>query len=173
LSAITPTNRDIGQHAPRKGRAPANDVPTRVKSWGRLGVYWGAAFGFTLGAILVAVRLSTDILTIGVVRTLMVAAIECAVIAGGFAALAAALVSKRSVPSTPMLRAGHGVADAGLRNGSAPVAEWPEHAAYSVQTTLPPVVLVPDNDWEPAPSLQNIQASLNTIDAWENGNTGP
>ena len=173
MSAITPPNRDIGLRTPHKGRALGSDIPTRVKSWGRLGVYWGAAFGFTLGAVLVAVRFSTDILTVGMVGALIIAAIECAVITCGFAALAAALFDLRGVPSKPFLRSEPGVAATGLRNGSAPDTQWLDHAAYSRQTTLPPIPLIPDNDWDSAPSLPNIQASLNTIDAWENGNTGP
>jgi hypothetical protein len=168
-----PSTRDIGQRTPHEGGAPSSDGSTCVKSWGRFGAYWGALFGFTLGAILVTVRLSTDILTIGVVRTVMVAVIECAVIAGGFAALAAALFDLRGAPSKPILRAEPEVAATDIQNGAAPVAEWPDHAAYPVQTSVPPVLLIPDNDWDSAPSLLNIQASLNTIDAWENGNTGP
>jgi len=146
-----------------------SEVTPRIRSWGRFGVYWGALFGFTLSAVLTAVRLATDILTIGVVRTLMVAVIECVVITGGFAALAAAVLGKSGTPSKPPLTAGREAAE----TGSAQLAARPDYAADSASNSLPQDLLIPEIDWSAPASLPNIQASLNTIDAWENGNTGP
>ncbi len=133
-------------------------------------------FGFVLGTIFVAIPLSTNILTFGAAGTLLVAAVECAVIAGGFAALAAALFGEGSgshARTEPASIARRRVTEASWRNGDVSVAEWPQRWPSAVQT--PPVALPPDSDgdWSTASSLQNIQNRLDTIDAWENGSTGP
>lgn len=172
--------RLAAQRPPYTKAAPITDVTACIKSWGRRGIFWGAVFGFVLGTILVAIPLSTDILTFGVVGTLLVAAVECAVIAGGFAALAAALFGEGSgshARTEPIAMARRRVAEASWRNGDVSVAEWPQRWPSAVQTPPPPLPLTlpsdSDGDWSTASSLQNIQTRLDTIDAWENGSTGP
>ena len=180
MTTMPPSTRFTLQRPPYSKSAPISDVTASIKSWGRRGIFWGAVFGFVLGAILVAIPLSTDILTFGVVGTLVVAAVECAVIAGGFAALAAALFGEGSgshARTEPVAMARRRVAEAGWRNGDVSAAEWPQRWPSAVQT--PPLSLplaLPsgsDGDWSAPASLQNIQTRLNTIDAWENGSTGP
>jgi hypothetical protein len=67
------------------------DVGNCVKSWGRRGFLAGGIFGFALGVTFVAISFNSDVLTFGVVGTLIVAAVEGAVIAGAFGACTAAL----------------------------------------------------------------------------------
>lgn len=79
---------------PKRPRpTPTRDVTRRVKRWGRRGIFFGGAFGIALGATFVTIPLSTDTLAFGAIGTLLVGAVECAVIGGGFAALSAALLA--------------------------------------------------------------------------------
>jgi hypothetical protein len=180
LGSIPAINRIPEQRAPIAKGVHVTDVTACIKAWGRRGIAWGAGFGFALGTILVAIPLSTDILTFGVIGTMVVAAVECAVIAGGFAALAAALFGEGSGShgrTEPTSTARRRVAEASWRNGDVSVAEWPKRWPSAVPTpslSLPVALpLESDGDWSTAPLLQNIQTRLDTIDAWENGNTGP
>jgi hypothetical protein len=70
------------------------DVSTNVKSWGRRGVLLGGIFGFALGVALVAIPFTSDVLTFGIIGTLLVAAVEGAVIAGAFAVCIAAFYGR-------------------------------------------------------------------------------
>jgi hypothetical protein len=67
------------------------DVDGCIGSWGRRGILSGGLIGFVLGAIFIANPFAAGVLTFGVVGTLIICAMECAVVAGGFAALMAAL----------------------------------------------------------------------------------
>jgi hypothetical protein len=167
-------NRTMDPRSRHSGRVPSGDITPTIKSWGRRGIIGGALFGLTLGVMLVAIPLTSDILTFGVFGTLMVAAVECAVIAGGFAALAAALFGnnrhKRSEPTTIAERRN---ADAGWLDIDVPYARESSRRSYPAQTTLLPDPQVADREWSTDSPLQNVQAHLTTIDAWENGNTGP
>ena len=73
------------------------DVSRSVKSWGRRGVLIGAVFGFALGVGFVAIPFTSDVLTFGVIGTLVVAAIEGGVIAGAFAVCIAAFYGKGDI----------------------------------------------------------------------------
>lgn len=74
----------------------------------RRGILQGAIFGLIFGSILVGLPLSADILTFGVFRTVIIAVIGCAIIAGGFAALAAALPKDGRKPQFGAIQcAGH------------------------------------------------------------------
>ena len=84
-----------------------------------------------------AIPFTSDVLTFGTIGTLLVGAVECAVIAGAFAALGAALfasgVRRRSTPQFErILKAGRPSAVTYLRD--VPLAEWPDRWAYPVQT---------------------------------------
>lgn len=60
------------------------DVDRCIRSWGRFGIRAGGLFGVVLGTIFVANPLTADALTFGTIGTLIVCAMECAVIAGAF-----------------------------------------------------------------------------------------
>jgi len=70
------------------------DVSGTVRSWGRRGVLWGGIFGFALGAAFVAIPFTSDVLTFGIIGTLIVAAVEGAVIAGAVSVCIAAFCGK-------------------------------------------------------------------------------
>lgn len=74
--------------------APIYDAIASVKDWGRYGIVLGANFGIILGAIFVAIPFSAQIPNLGLAGTLVVGAVACALMAGAFAAVAAALYSK-------------------------------------------------------------------------------
>jgi hypothetical protein len=176
VSAIPAPFLFVEPRTPVASSAPVHDVTDSIKSWGRAGIILGANFGLVLGAILVAIPFTTDVLTFGVVGTLLVGAVECAVIAGGFAALGAALFAngvrgRSTARFERILVAGRRSAVAVPRD--VPLAEWPARWAYPVQTSEPPLLPAPDEALNMAYSLPEVQARLSTIDAWENGNTGP
>jgi hypothetical protein len=176
MSAISSTARIAEPQVPETGATSVYDVTDCIKSWGRRGILWGAVLGFALGAIFVAIPLTTDILTFGAVGTLIVAAVECAVIAGGFAALAAALFGKGARNRTAA-QFEH-ILLAGRRSSvafphSTPLSELPAAWTSPAQAFERPFLQSPDEGWDGASSLPAIQARLDTIDAWENGNTGP
>lgn len=69
----------------------ANDVATNAPSLKMRWATLGALSGFVFGTALAAITLATNIVIFGLFDTLAVALVECAVIAGGFAAMAAAI----------------------------------------------------------------------------------
>jgi hypothetical protein len=176
VSAITSSVRIAKRRLPQTSIAAVYNVTDCIKSWGRYGIFWGGILGLMLGAILVAIPLTTDILTFGVIGTLVVASIECAVIAGGFAALAAALFSRGA--------RNHGAAQfehillAGRRSAasfprSIPLSELPSAWTSPIQTPQRPIAQISDGNVSTAFPLPDVRNRLNTIDAWESGNTGP
>jgi hypothetical protein len=68
-----------------------HDVGRCIKSWGNRGILFGGIFGFAFGAVFVALPYGTNVLALGVIGTLIVGTVECAAIAGAFAAFAAAI----------------------------------------------------------------------------------
>jgi hypothetical protein len=79
---------------PSNGRAPITDATVCIRDWSRCGTFLGANVGIVLGAIFVAIPFTSEIPTLGLFRTLLIGVIACAVMAGGFAALAATLYGK-------------------------------------------------------------------------------
>lgn len=127
---------------------PTRDVTDSVKRWGRRGIFFGGTFGIALGAIFVAIPFSTDVLAFGVLGTLLVGAVECAVIGGGFAALGAALfanggVWSRAAQFQPPL-AGRRPAGVGHQDSDIPLAEWPPRWTYPVQPAGQPHLRAPE-----------------------------
>lgn len=176
MSAISFPIRFAKPHKP--DHTPDRDVTDRVKYWGRRGIFFGGTSGIVLGAIFVAIPFSTDVPAFGVFGTLLVGAVECAVIGGGFAALAAALfanggVRSRTAQFERTLKAGRRPAGVGHQDNDVPLAEWPSRWAYPVQPNKYPLPLMPNEVASAAFSLADARAQLNTIDAWEKGNTGP
>ena len=111
------------------------DVDGDVRSWGRRGILGGGLFGFALGIGFVAIPFTSDVLTFGIAGTLIVAAVEGAVIAGAFGAFAAALYGRgvrreagakigRKPPS------GRRALKGGWRDGDIPLSDWPPAWAY-------------------------------------------
>ena len=169
MSAISAPRTFAELRTSEAASAPIYNVTGCVKSWGRRGIFWGALFGLVFGAILVAIPLSDDILTFGVIGTLLVTAVECAVIAGAFAAFAAALygsgvrVGGGSAQFERILTAGRRSAVATPRD--IPLADWPRRWAYPLQTTVQPLLRTPDEAVNTAFSLPDVQARLKTVDA--------
>ena len=156
-----------------------HDVGSCIRSWGRRGVLSGGLFGFVLAAILVAIPLTNDVLTFGTIGTLIVAAVECAVVAGAFGVLAAALYGQGVVRrnETELART--------IVTGGPPEAEdwpevtdplsgWPARWAFPGEPALRSVHPAADNYGEIiAPSVQQAQMTMSAIDSWENGGCGP
>jgi len=65
----------------------------RIKFWGVRGAFWGAFWGLFLGGLFVAVPVVGQVVVLGYLASIVVAAIENAVVVGGISALVAALYS--------------------------------------------------------------------------------
>jgi hypothetical protein len=65
----------------------------RVKFWGSRGAFWGGFWGLFFGAIFLASPATGPVVALGWLATIIVSAVENAVVVGGVAALAAALYS--------------------------------------------------------------------------------
>ncbi|MGA7675183.1 MAG: hypothetical protein WCA78_09080 [Rhizomicrobium sp.] len=156
-----------------------HDVGACIRSWGMRGILSGGIFGFILGAVFVAIPLTTDVLTFGTLGTLIVGAVECAVIAGGFGALAAALTGKGILRSDATnlgqtFAASRAPARADWQEGDIPLSTWPARWAFPGATAIQQISPVTGDCGDTVdPSLQHAQMRSNAIDAWENGSCGP
>ena len=65
----------------------------RVKFWGTRGAFWGGFWGLFLGGLFMAVPAVGQVVVLGYLASIAIAAIENAAIVGGISALAAALYS--------------------------------------------------------------------------------
>src|SRR5450631_2828905 len=65
----------------------------RIKFWGTRGAFWGGFWGLFLGGLFVAVPVVGQVVVLGYLASIVIAAIENAVIVGGISALVAALYS--------------------------------------------------------------------------------
>lgn len=157
---------------------PVYDVGASVKSWGRRGIAWGGAAGFALGVVFVAIPLTSDILTFGILGTLIVATVEGAVVAGAFGAIAAALYGNG------VLQSGRPAFDRGRIDSrrvpwsdaqpvGIPMSDRPAQPAFTGFPAANAKSVAADDAHSVRQSLRNARFRLNAIDAWENGNTGP
>ena len=130
-------------------RVPAvtvhNNVDGCIKSWCIRGMFVGALFGFAIGAVFVTYPLDTDMLTFGIIGTLAVCAIECAVIAGAFGAFAAALYGGNSVPANiaglvSQRAAGRVLESQNWREEGALLSAWPDRWAYPTPLAAHPIL---------------------------------
>lgn len=129
MNAITLSRR----FAEKDGTA-VHDVGECIRSWGMRGVLFGGLFGFAFAAILVAIPHATEVLTFGIIGTLIVGAVECAVVAGAFGAFAAALNGKGALRNdTRMNRL---PADANWRQDGIALTAWPERWSYPESSAL-------------------------------------
>jgi hypothetical protein len=171
VSAIYASSRFVESRAPKTGSVAVYDVGDCIKTWGRRGIFAGATFGFALGAILVAIPLTTDILTFGIFGTMIVASIECAAIAGGFGALAAALYGKGVCHSSAnelerTFVAERRIADANWQEVGVTRSAWPARWVFPGPSTEIPILENTSDfiDIEGS-SLPDIQARVNAIDS--------
>jgi hypothetical protein len=65
----------------------------RIKFWGTRGAFWGGFWGLFLGGLFVTVPVVGQVVVLGYIASIAVAAIENAVVVGGISALVAALYS--------------------------------------------------------------------------------
>lgn len=65
----------------------------RIKFWGTRGAFWGGFWGLFLGGLFITVPVAGQVVVLGYLASIAIAAIENAVIVGGISALAAALYS--------------------------------------------------------------------------------
>ena len=121
---------------------------------------FGGVFGFTLGAAFVAIPFTSDVLTFGVIGTLVVAAVEGAVIAGAFAVCIAAFYGKGELYSHGA-RSGRSVPPVlssevwpGSDSGAEVEVRWPQSETLLAEPL--------------AHSAQSARQWISTIDAWEN-----
>jgi hypothetical protein len=63
----------------------------RVKFWGTRGAFWGGFWGLFFGGLFVTVPLVGHVVVLGYLATILIAAIENAVVVGGLSALGAAI----------------------------------------------------------------------------------
>ncbi|HEY0283178.1 MAG TPA: hypothetical protein VGC27_11215 [Rhizomicrobium sp.] len=156
-----------------------HDVGNCVKSWGLRGILLGGSFGFVAVAILVALPLTTEVLTFGTIGTLIVGTIECAVVGGGFGVLAAALfgqgvLRRKTTGLARTLATDHQSAGADWPEGRIPLSEWPVRWSFPGASVTHSVLPILGDDWPTdAPLEQHDQKQINVIDIWENGSYGP
>jgi hypothetical protein len=162
----------------KQNTAAVYDTGGRVKTWGRRGILGGSLIGFALGVALVALSHTGNVLTFGVFGTLIVGVVEGAVIAGTFAACAAALYGKGVLRGsaamlcrTPSAR--RPPAEAGRRERDLPLSDLPSKRSQPSSAAVQPSLEVTEDANLAPPSLQSVQTWLTTLDAWETGRTGP
>lgn len=63
----------------------------RIKFWGANGAVWGGLWGWLTGSVFITIPVIGPVVVLGYLATMVVAAIEGAVVVGGVSALAAAL----------------------------------------------------------------------------------
>lgn len=68
-------------------------VGDRVKFWGARGAFWGGLWGMFFGGVLMTVPLVGQVVVLGYLASMVVSAIEGAVMIGGLSAFGAAVVS--------------------------------------------------------------------------------
>src|SRR5580692_6132947 len=69
------------------------NVGDRVKFWGKQGAFWGGLWGLFFGGLFITIPVVGYVAVLGYLATVMITAIENAVVVGGLSALGAALYS--------------------------------------------------------------------------------
>jgi hypothetical protein len=65
----------------------------RVKFWGKRGAFWGGLWGLFFGGVFLTIPIVGHVVVLGYLASVLVSAIESAVVVGGVSALGAALYS--------------------------------------------------------------------------------
>jgi hypothetical protein len=65
----------------------------RIKFWGKRGAFWGGLWGWFFGAIFLSIPVVGHVIVLGYLATIVVSAIEGAIVVGGLSVLGAALYS--------------------------------------------------------------------------------
>jgi hypothetical protein len=63
----------------------------RVKFWGKRGAFWGGLWGWLFGGVFIFVPVIGHVVVLGYLASMLIAAVEGAVVVGGLSALGAAL----------------------------------------------------------------------------------
>lgn len=69
------------------------NIGDRVKFWGARGAFWGGLWGLFFGGLFLTLPLTGPVIVVGYLSTVVIGAIENAVVVGGLGALGAALYS--------------------------------------------------------------------------------
>jgi hypothetical protein len=121
----------------------------RIKFWGTRGAFWGGFWGLFLGGLFMAVPAVGQVVVLGYLASIVVAAIENAVVVGGISALAAALYSI-GVPKDSVIQYETALkTDSFLVTAHGPAAEI-ARARTILSTANPTRVNVHTNASEPA-----------------------
>ena len=94
----------------------------RIKFWGKNGAFWGGIWGLFFGGIFLTIPMVGPVMVLGHLATMVIAAVEGAVLLGGLSALGAALLSigipkdsiieyEQTVKTAGFLVVAHGSAD--------------------------------------------------------------
>lgn len=67
------------------------NVGDRIKFWGARGAFWGGLWGLFFGGLFLAVPVVGHVVVLGYLATVLIGAIENAVVVGGLSALGAAI----------------------------------------------------------------------------------
>jgi len=65
----------------------------RVKFWGKRGAFWGGLWGWLFGGVFMTIPVLGNVVVLGYLGAMVIAAIEGAIVVGGLSALGAALYS--------------------------------------------------------------------------------
>lgn len=119
-----------------------HNVGETVKLWGRRGLWGGAIAGFGLGAVFVSFPTTSAVLAFGALGTLVVATVECAVVAGVLGACAAALYGSgvtrgRGIRIDRVAPIGRRVRDQTWPEGDVPLPDFPRQMGISSPTAAP------------------------------------
>ena len=98
------------------------NIGDRIKFWGKNGAFWGGIWSLFFGGIFLTIPVIGPVMVLGHLATMVVAAVEGAIVVGGLSALGAALFSigipkdsviqyEEAVKTDSFLVAGHGSAD--------------------------------------------------------------
>ena len=65
----------------------------RIKFWGKRGAFWGSLWGWFFGGVFMVIPVVGHVIVLGYLATMVISAIEGAIVVGGLSALGAALYS--------------------------------------------------------------------------------
>jgi hypothetical protein len=81
-----------GYHSEEKAVGFYN-IGDRIKFWGKRGAFWGGLWGLFFGGVSLTIPVVGHIMVLGYLASIVVSAVEGAIMAGGLSALGAALYS--------------------------------------------------------------------------------